>query len=194
MKSNEDRRATRTQKNLKKALLVLLEEKEFKDISIVEVTQYAKCNRVTFYSHYRDLHELLAAIFYDYLNDLITYFRESYQNLESFSASDEYRHLPLFEFIYKNQFVFSLMLKGELIPGSQNQFCESLVQISSSELRLEEKVDIEIPALNYFTTYGSLGIFIYWIQQDFKDSPIVMAKKLAYLQGKMFTEAVVRKD
>lgn len=192
MTTNEDRRAARTQKNLKNALLQLLKEKDLKEISITEVTQCAHCNRVTFYSHYKDLQELLASIFDDYLNDLTDYFRKSFKSVTRFSSNDEQRHLPIFEFIYQNQFVFSLILKGEVLSGSQNQFCESLVQISTNELTLEEKTDIEIPALNYFTTYGSLGFFIYWINQDFKDSPEEMAKKLTYLQGKMFNEAVVR--
>jgi AcrR family transcriptional regulator len=194
MTKNEDRRTKRTQKKLKHALLELLKEKELNDLSITEVAQYAQCNRVTFYSHYRDLHALLAAIFDDYLNDLITYFRKGYQNLKRFSSDDEHRHLPLFEFIYQNQFVFSLILKGEVVPGSQNQFCESIVQVSSIDLRLGEATEIEIPALNYFLTYGSLGFFMYWIQQDFKDPPEVMAKKLSYLQSKMFKEAIVLEE
>lgn len=194
MTCNEDRRSQRTQRNLKNALLTLLKEKELNQLSITEVTQYAQCNRVTFYSHYKDLQDLLAAIFDDYLRDLIMYFRKSYQNLERFSSNDEQRHLPLFEFIYQNQFVFSLILKGEVLPGSQNQFCESLVQVTNTELGLGETTEIEIPPLNYFITYGSLGFFIYWIQEDFKDTPKVMAKKLAYLQGKMFNEAIVRSE
>jgi AcrR family transcriptional regulator len=194
MTKNEDRRTKRTQKKLKHGLLELLKERELKDLSITEVAQYAQCNRVTFYSHYRDLHALLAAIFDDYLNDLITYFRKGYQNLERFLSDDEHRHLPLFEFIYQNQFVFSLILKGEVVPGSQNQFCECLVQVASTELRLGEATEIEIPALNYFLTYGTLGFFMYWIQQDFKDSPEVMAKKLSYLQSKMFKEAIVLEE
>ncbi|MCG7335141.1 TetR/AcrR family transcriptional regulator [Sporosarcina sp. ACRSM] len=194
MTKNEDRRTMRTQKKLKHALLELLKEKELNELSITEVAQYAQCNRVTFYSHYRDLHALLAAIFDDYLNDLITYFRKGYQNLERFSSANEHRHLPLFEFIYQNQFVFSLILKGEVVPGSQNQFCECLVQVSSTELRLGETTEIEIPALNHFMTYGTLGFFMYWIQQDFKDSPEVMAKKLSYLQSKMFKEAIVLEE
>jgi AcrR family transcriptional regulator len=194
MTKNEDRRTKRTQKKLKHALLELLKEKELNELSITEVAQYAECNRVTFYSHYRDLHALLAAIFDDYLDDLITSFRKGYQNFERFSSDDEHYHRPLFEFIYQNQFVFSLILKGEVLPGSQNQFCESLVQVSSTELTLGEATEVEIPALNYFLTYGSLGFFMYWIQQDFKDSPEVMAKKLSYLHSKMFKEAIVLEE
>lgn len=191
MATSEDRRILRTQKNLKNALLALLKDKELQELSITEVAQAAKCNRVTFYAHYKDLHALLTAIVDDHLQGLVSYFRKSFRNLERFSSKDVQRHLPIFEYIYQNQFIFSLIIKGEVLPGSQNQFCESLVQVSGTELKLEEATDFEIPALNYFLTYGSLGFFIYWIKEDFKDSPEAMAGKLAGLHGKMYEGAVV---
>ncbi|MGK7376904.1 TetR/AcrR family transcriptional regulator [Planococcus sp. 1R117A] len=194
MTISEDRRILRTQKKLKTALLALLKKKELNSLSITEVTQQAGCNRVTFYSHYKDLQELLAAIVDDYLQELQSYFRKSFQYLERFSSTDAQRHLPIFEFIYQNQFISSLVIKGEVLPGSQNQFCESLVQISATELRLEEASDTEVPALNYFMTYGSLGFFIHWLKEDFKDSPEAMAKKLADLHGRMYGGAVVIND
>ena len=192
MAVNEDRRAVRTKNNLKKALLTLLKEKELLDLTITEVAQYAGCNRVTFYSHYKDLQALLSDIVEDYLADLVENFRGSFQNRKSFAANDVNRQLPIFHFIYENQFIFSLILKGEVLPGSQNQFCESLVKVSGTELELKGESEVEIPALNYFSTYGSLGFFLYWAMEDFKEPPEVMAQKLAYLQGKMFVEAKVK--
>ena len=192
MTAKEDRRSVRTKRNLKNALLTLLQDKELNELTITEVSQLAQCNRVTFYTHYKDLKNLLAAIIDDYLKDLIEYFRESYLKLQHFSSNEVQLHLPIFEFIYQNQFIFSLILKGEVFPGSQNLFCESLVQVTNTELKLEEETDVDIPALNYFSTYGSLGFFIYWIQNDFNDSPEIMAEKLAFLQSKMFKDASVR--
>ncbi|MDQ0429523.1 AcrR family transcriptional regulator [Planomicrobium stackebrandtii] len=191
MNGTEDRRILRTQKKLKTSLLQLLQEKSLDELTITEVTKQAKCNRVTFYSHYKDLNELLAAIVADHLNGLASYFRKGFEDLERFSSTDVQRHLPIFEYIYNHQFVFRLIITGEVLPGSQNQFCESLVQVAATELRLEEESELEIPTLNYFMTYGSLGFFLYWTQQDFKDSPLVMAEKLAALHGKMYTGAVV---
>ena len=192
MIAKEDRRSVRTKRNLKNALLTLLQDKELNELTITEVSQLAQCNRVTFYTHYKDLKDLLAAIIDDYLKNLIEYFRESYLKLQHFSSNEVQLHLPIFEFIYQNQFIFSLILKGEVFPGSQNLFCESLVQVTNTELKLEEETEVDIPALNYFSTYGSLGFFIYWIQNDFKDSPEIMAEKLAFLQSKMFKDASVR--
>ena len=191
MTISEDRRKIRTQKKLKMALLELLKEKELNRLSITEVTQQAACNRVTFYSHYKDLNALLAAIVDDHLQGLVSYFHKSFENLERFSSKDVQRHMPIFEYIYQNQFIFSLIIKGEVLPGSQNQFCESLVQVSGTELKLEEETDLEIPALNYFLTYGTLGIFLYWIKEDFRDSPEAMAKKIADLHGRLYEGAVV---
>lgn len=191
MASTEDRRILRTQKNLKTALLALLKEKELHELSITEVAKHADCNRVTFYSHYKDLNALLAAIVEDHLHGLVSHFRKSFQDRTRFSSTDVERHLPIFEYMYKNQFIFSLIIKGEVLPGSQNQFCESLVQVSGTELQLEEKSDIEIPTLNYFLTYGTLGFFLYWINEDFQDPPETMAKKLARLHGRLYEGAVV---
>lgn len=193
MAASEDRRILRTQKNLKDALLALLEDKALRELSITEVAKKAKCNRVTFYAHYKDLNELLAAIFDDYLHGLVEYFRKSFQHLGRFSSKDIQRHLPVFEYIYQNQPIFSLIIKGEVLPGSQNQFCESLVQVSTTELALEgeHKLEMEIPALNYYLVYGMLGFFIYWIKEDFKDSPETMAEKIADLHGKIYEGGIV---
>ncbi|MGH2316442.1 TetR/AcrR family transcriptional regulator [Planococcus sp. SE5232] len=194
MKGTEDRRILRTKKKLKTALLQLMEEKELQQLTITEVTKQADCNRVTFYSHYTDLNELLAAVVEDHLDGLVGYFRKSFQELERFSSTDVQRHLPIFEYMYEHQFIFRLIIQGEVLPGSQNQFCESLVQVAATELRLEEESELDIAALNYFVTYGSLGFFLYWIKQDFNDSPEIMAGKLADLHGKMYKGAVVVED
>lgn len=192
--ATEDRRILRTQKKLKTALLALLEQKDLQELSITEVTRQADCNRVTFYSHYRDLNTLLEAIVEDHLNGLTAHFRRSFKGRERFSSTDVQRHLPIFEYIYQNQFIFSLIIKGEVLPGSQNLFCESLVRVSTIELKLEEETDIEIPTLNYFVTYGSLGFFLYWINQGFRNPPEVMAEKLAVLHGKIYGGAIVIKE
>lgn len=194
MKATEDRRILRTRKKLKTALLELMKVKELQQLTITEVTKHADCNRVTFYSHYKDLNELLSAVVEEHLAGLVSNFQKSFQDLQRFSSTDVQRHLPIFEYIYAHQFIFRLIIKGEVLPGSQNQFCESLVQVAANELRLEEESDLDMPALNYFMTYGSLGFFLYWIKQDFKDSPEIMAGKLATLHGKMYRGAVVVED
>lgn len=188
----EDRRVVRTRTNLKSAMLQLLSEKDYKEISITEISKVAKCNRVTFYSHYKDSSHLLEDIFQDYLQQLAQYFRDSFKGKVSFLLSDPTRNIPIFEFVQKNQFVFSLMLIGEVIPGSQNHFCETITAISRSDLQLKEEVWFDIEAINYYETYALLGLFIFWIRENFKTSPEEMAKRLSFLHATSLGEAIVK--
>ncbi|HJT80341.1 MAG TPA: TetR/AcrR family transcriptional regulator [Chthoniobacterales bacterium] len=54
----EDRRVRRTRDRLGDALVELLVEKPFDDITVQEVLDRAKVSRSTFYSHYRDKNDL----------------------------------------------------------------------------------------------------------------------------------------
>ena len=55
----QDRRVRRTQKLLKDSLVTLMQEKEFKNISVKDITDRADLNRGTFYLHYTDTYHLL---------------------------------------------------------------------------------------------------------------------------------------
>lgn len=48
----EDRRIRRTQKMLKDSLIELMTERDFKNISVKDITERADLNRGTFYNHY----------------------------------------------------------------------------------------------------------------------------------------------
>ena len=65
----QDRRVRRTQKLLKDSLVTLMQEKEFKNISVKDITDRADLNRGTFYLHYTDTYHLLEDIEEDVLND-----------------------------------------------------------------------------------------------------------------------------
>lgn len=127
----EDRRIVRTRKKLKDAMLFLLKEKDFKDISITEIAKVAGCNRVTFYSHYEDSMQLLADIFKDYLDELAQYYRDSYKGKKSFTLADPTPTIPIFEFVYNNQFIFSLMLMGKLFQALKTSFAKQLEALAA---------------------------------------------------------------
>ena len=59
MAQSEDRRVRRTRERLRQALTQLLLEKDVRDITVRELTDLADVNRGTFYTHYRDIYDLL---------------------------------------------------------------------------------------------------------------------------------------
>ena len=64
----EDRRIVKTKRNLKEALIAMLDKEDFEHISITELCRKAEVSRITFYSHYSDKYALLDDIFNDMLD------------------------------------------------------------------------------------------------------------------------------
>ena len=77
-----DRRIRRTKRLLRQALAELMNEKEFKDITVKEITERADLNRGTFYFHYTDTYDLKDKI----ENELVDVFRES---LDSYQPTED---------------------------------------------------------------------------------------------------------
>jgi len=66
-----DPRILRSRRRLMDSLAKLLNEKEFEDISVQEITDVAMLNRATFYLHYPDKNALLQAMTESRFRDLI---------------------------------------------------------------------------------------------------------------------------
>src|SRR5258708_21010383 len=58
MKKKSDRRPQRTRRQLSRALIDLITEKRFDDITVQNVIDRADVGRSTFYSHFRDKEDL----------------------------------------------------------------------------------------------------------------------------------------
>jgi len=54
----DDRRSSRTQRTLKEALVLLIQEKHYDEITVQNVIDRANVGRSTFYAHYRDKEDL----------------------------------------------------------------------------------------------------------------------------------------
>jgi AcrR family transcriptional regulator len=59
VKKKPDRRPQRTKRQLSKALIELVQEKRFDEITVQNVIDRADIGRSTFYTHFRDKEDLL---------------------------------------------------------------------------------------------------------------------------------------
>lgn len=69
--NEKDPRAVRTKSLIKQAFVKLLEEKDFKNITIKDITTKATINRATFYAHYLDKYILLEELVIDCFEEMI---------------------------------------------------------------------------------------------------------------------------
>ena len=69
--NEKDPRAVRTKNLIKEAFVKLLEEKDFKYITIKDITTKATINRATFYAHYLDKYLLLEELVIDCFEEML---------------------------------------------------------------------------------------------------------------------------
>lgn len=79
--AGNDRRVRRTKKALKESLISLIQEKEFREISVKDIVQLADLNRGTFYKHYQYKEDLLEEVIDDVILDLIASYRDLIKTL-----------------------------------------------------------------------------------------------------------------
>ena len=86
-----DRRVSRTKRALHEALVTLIRERDYEDISVQQILDRADVGRSTFYTHYRDKDELLV----DGIHDMI----RSVSPAASTAAADDFTwfSLPILE-------------------------------------------------------------------------------------------------
>src|SRR4051794_38176514 len=65
-----DRRIAKSQEAIKKAVIELMSEKSFDDITIQEIADRANLNRATIYLHYMDKYDLLDKLMEEHILNL----------------------------------------------------------------------------------------------------------------------------
>lgn len=112
---NRGRRITdRTKAAIKKALVALLQEKNYPDITVCEITERGNVGRSTFYKHYQSKADVLV----DFHKDVFAYLFSGLSTSESWIASEPPSELILFLEKYRrlgrNPFSLSYKLGSDL--------------------------------------------------------------------------------
>lgn len=117
-----DRRILKTQEALKKAVIELMAEKNFDDITIQDLSDRANVSRGTIYLHYMDKYDLLDKPIESHINEL----RElcaSAADMDFISGT-----LIWTEYLEKNYSFFSMMLASKGAPYFRNRFLDFLIE------------------------------------------------------------------
>lgn len=83
-----DLRALRTRKSIMDSFVELSSKKEFKDITIKDITSEAMINRATFYYHFNDIYDLLEKVLSEVLVINLNYerYQDTVLNEEAFTS------------------------------------------------------------------------------------------------------------
>lgn len=166
--ARQDRRVRRTQKLLKESLLELMDQKEFKNISIKDITELADLNRGTFYLHYTDTYGLLQEMESEVLKD----FQEIVSDRCNAFEKDSLLHVinPIIEYIEKNKKICKTFFENNASNDFVNRF-HLLILKNGTAIIKEQYPNAGEVTLNYFfefITYGLTGVLKLWLDTDMK--------------------------
>ena len=184
-KPKMDRRVQRTLQSLRTALLDLIKEKDYDEISIEEITERANVGRTTFYLHYKDKEDLL-------MEEFSTIMYERAQALSEIpfsvwvpvSEEDLKKNIALqplllvFDHIHNNSELYNLLLKST----NSSKIIERIRKISTDAIVkfVEAKMETDpIPLLSevpieFFAAFFSgalISIVSWWIREDMRHTP-----------------------
>lgn len=158
----EDRRITKTKKNLKKTLIQMLEEIPFEQISITELCRRADISRITFYSHYSDKYALVDEIFEDMVEVGTTdYQRRQQENNPMDDLVQGYCNvLDSILDVYYEQFEFFRHTNPSKSPYLAFAFYSIVldtVEMHTNRIRRELRLKYSAKKIAGFLCFGMLG-------------------------------------
>ncbi len=177
----EDRRVRRTRKQLQTALAALMREKDISDITVRELTELADVNRGTFYSHYKDLHDML-----DQVEEGL--FQQLSQTLCAHDVQGLREDLTpilmsVFHFILAHQELFTTILGR----GEDERFFLRLRKLIYGMYQREWSGTYDLgsaSSTNYFLEFvvsGVVGLARAWVQGGMTESPEEMGALVSQL-------------
>jgi hypothetical protein len=187
---NLELKALSSQKKLGKALIELLQYKDFLDINVKELCLLAKVNRTTFYAHYDNTFELLEETKQNMINDfLASYKNKSFKDVMNSDfnidlISEEYV-LPYLKFIKKNKNIYNVYVKCSLALGTEEYFTAIVNNIAKPLFEKNAKSDgVEILYISRFYVEGINSIVKLWIKRELKESEEYICKIILKLRSK----------
>ena len=166
----KDRRTRRTRQLLRGALLSLLKEKRYDEISVQDIIERADVARSTFYVHYVDKDDLLTGgqgIFAENLGHQMTAHSDG-RSAAVFSARIWFYHVQaqseILKVIAKDP---AMELAMKTLRGLIHRSVEEKMQTHSSL----EQASLPLPVIVDYLTDTLMSLMKWWLQNGMKSTP-----------------------
>jgi AcrR family transcriptional regulator len=175
--SKVDRRVLKSQEAIKKAVIELMSEKSFDDITIQDISDRANVNRGTIYLHYVDKFDLLDKLIEEHINEL----REICES----ACEMEWRPATLifFEYFERNYLFFSTMLASKGSPSFRTRFLEFLIEEFKDEVDTTngKNYGLSEDVIVQFIGTAYVGVVEWWLSNGMPYPPHILAEQVGVL-------------
>jgi AcrR family transcriptional regulator len=164
--NKEDRRVRRTRRLLKQGLAELMQEKEFKNITVKDITDRMDLNRGTFYLHYRDTYDLLEKMENEVLEELQSLI-DTY--VEPGTPQSLHSVLnPVMDYIVENRklcrAIFENQACGDFIGKFRDLMYRNGKLLIRQQMTAAQKKRYDLAF--GFISYGVMGTVQHWFDSD----------------------------
>ena len=186
-KKKVDRRTQRTQHQLGRALVELVEEKRFDDITIQDVIDRADVGRSTFYTHFRDKEDLFRKDWEKFLDFLAQQIDWEKAGTGSFMPV-----VFLFSHLQDAQTFYKGLVRSRKTDGLMKSGTEHLSRKIETALnqRIKQKPAIPIPILANYLANELFVLLMWWLENGMPYSPERMDEVFHQLVNPTFKAAL----
>ena len=171
MEPGIDRRSRRTRQALHQALIRLIVERGYDEITVADITEAADTGRSTFYAHFTDKDDLLRSTG-GYLKQVLIREHEA----AAASGRPEDRLLGFSRFmtahLYEQRVIFHALMRGQGGPIFLEMIREVLCDIIRKELSAksdEEVLEREVAV--QFLAGGYISVVTWWLRSGARQDP-----------------------
>ena len=170
-KKKPDRRARRTQHNLTHAMVDLVTEKRFDEITVQNLIDRADVGRSTFYSHFRDKEDLFQQNWESFLDFCAQQIDWSKAGKESFMpVRFLFSHLqevqPFYQGLVRSRKSEAMFKTG--VEYFRDRIADTL------KAQLKQQPSLPLPILSNYLATELFGLLRWWLDQRMPYSPAQM--------------------
>ena len=175
--SKVDRRVLKSREAIKKAILELMAEKGFDDITIQDIADRANVNRGTIYLHYTDKFDLLDKIIEEHISKL----QELCQSASEMTFQEG--NYVWFEYFASNYLFFSTMLTTKSAAYFRSRFLALVVEEYRAEVNVSAGINQGLDEEMILQFFGAavVGALEWWFKNGMPLPPRAMAEQTGKL-------------
>ncbi|HSU78797.1 MAG TPA: TetR/AcrR family transcriptional regulator [Candidatus Angelobacter sp.] len=177
-----DRRIAKSQEAIKKAVVELMSEKNYDNVTIQEIADKANVNRGTIYLHYVDKYDLLDKLMDEHMDNL----RELCKS--AVDMTFEEGNYVWFDYFESNYLFFSTMLKSKGAPYFRSRFLELVIGEYRADLNTStgDNQGLNKEVLLQFFGSATVGAVEWWFKNEMPFPARVMAEQTGRLLDRNF--------
>jgi AcrR family transcriptional regulator len=169
-----DRRVQRTRTALLIALLDLIVEKGYEDVTVQEIADRANVGRSTFYTHFLDKRELLLSGVEE-LQEFLTQQRAALDGSATTNARLFPYSLPLFQHIQRNFRICRVLLGSHNGAIGEPHVRRILTDLVHQELAASVPSNVtpavQLDVVVHYAVSAFVGLLVWWTDQQLPCSP-----------------------